>query len=183
MKKFSEFINESYNKEIDLFGESTFVDQVFDDLVGIVCDEKHISEKSFKEWDQTTDYIRQYFDNNSEILQEIDKFKDRRSRFCAEYLYDKHFSNRHKDKIEMNLIVGLNDIDENDILEKKKHKGKILHGLSKPKGFKKKKHSDGVSLGKDNKGYFCYTHRARSKSHSTPEKIPQKEVTFIETTG
>ena len=42
---------------------------------------------------------------------------------------------------------------------------------------------DGVSLGKDDKGFFCYTHRARSKSKESPEKIPMKDVTFIESTG
>jgi hypothetical protein len=41
-----------------------------------------------------------------------------------------------------------------------------------------------VGLAKDSKGhYFVYTHRARSKSYPTPEKIPDKDIRFIASTG
>lgn len=40
-----------------------------------------------------------------------------------------------------------------------------------------------VSLGKDDKGFFVYTHRARSDSRGTPEEIPQKDIDFIASTG
>jgi hypothetical protein len=118
MKRFDEFVNERYKEtEItsieDVFNiESTFVDKVFDHLVQIVCDVHHISEKSFKQWDETTDYIRSYFDNNPDILQDIDKFKNRRYEFCAEYLFDKHFSNENKDNMEINLVADTNAIDQ-----------------------------------------------------------------------
>ena len=39
------------------------------------------------------------------------------------------------------------------------------------------------SLGKDKDGYFCYTHRARSKSYPTPQQIPKTKIEFIESTG
>ena len=32
-------------------------------------------------------------------------------------------------------------------------------------------------------GFFVYTHRARSGSHKSPEKIPVKEINFIDSTG
>ena len=38
-------------------------------------------------------------------------------------------------------------------------------------------------MGKDDDGYFIYTHRARSKSYESPEKIPVKDIDFIESTG
>jgi hypothetical protein len=41
----------------------------------------------------------------------------------------------------------------------------------------------GCSLGKDDKGYFVYTHRARSKSYPTKDKIPIKDLKFIDSTG
>jgi hypothetical protein len=41
----------------------------------------------------------------------------------------------------------------------------------------------GSSLGADKNGFFCYTHRARSESYESPDKIPAKEVKFIESTG
>jgi hypothetical protein len=41
----------------------------------------------------------------------------------------------------------------------------------------------GCSCGKDKEGYFAYTHRARSKSYETLQKIPIKTLKFIDSTG
>ncbi len=41
----------------------------------------------------------------------------------------------------------------------------------------------GVTLAKDHKGFFCYTHRARSKSKPSINAITKKEIEFIESTG
>lgn len=41
----------------------------------------------------------------------------------------------------------------------------------------------GVSFGKDKDGYFCYTHRARSKSYPTIADIPKSALKFIDSTG
>lgn len=43
--------------------------------------------------------------------------------------------------------------------------------------------SYGCSIGKDKNGYFAYTHRARSKSYESKDKIPVKVLKFIDTTG
>lgn len=40
-----------------------------------------------------------------------------------------------------------------------------------------------VTLAKDKDGYFCYTHRARSKSYKTIASIPKSVIEFIESTG
>jgi len=48
------------------------------------------------------------------------------------------------------------------------------------KGIKENK---GFSCGKDKDGYFIYTHRARSKRYSSLDKIPQKDIDFIDSTG
>lgn len=53
--------------------------------------------------------------------------------------------------------------------------------VAKPEALKKK--MDGVSLGKDKKGYYVFTHRARSSSYPTPEAIPDSKIKFIESTG
>lgn len=42
---------------------------------------------------------------------------------------------------------------------------------------------DGCSLGADKNGFFVYTHRARSRSFSSPLKIDKKSIDYIETTG
>lgn len=41
----------------------------------------------------------------------------------------------------------------------------------------------GVSLGQDDKGFFVYTHRARSDSYPSPHEIPKSKISFIESTG
>ena len=61
------------------------------------------------------------------------------------------------------------------------YRNNCVFGLRKPKI--KKKHFDQVGFAADKNGFFVYTHRARSKSYETPEKIPQKDITFIESTG
>ena len=40
----------------------------------------------------------------------------------------------------------------------------------------------GCSFGKDKKGYYCFTHRCRSKSYPTINDIPQKDVDFVDST-
>lgn len=40
----------------------------------------------------------------------------------------------------------------------------------------------GCSFAKDNKGIFAYTHRARSDSYPTVDKIPKARVKFVDST-
>lgn len=63
----------------------------------------------------------------------------------------------------------------------KYHDGGLILGLKKPQV--KGKSFDGVSLGADKNGFFVYTHRSASKRYETPEKIPEKDIKFIESTG
>lgn len=39
------------------------------------------------------------------------------------------------------------------------------------------------SFGKDKEGYYCFTHRARSKYYETIDKIPKKDVDFVSSTS
>jgi len=62
--------------------------------------------------------------------------------------------------------------------------GGFVKGISIPEELKNKSpKTDGISLGADKNGFYVYTHRARSKSYDTPEKIPVKDIEFIESTG
>lgn len=59
-------------------------------------------------------------------------------------------------------------------------KAKVLQkGIAKSNNVK----PYGVSVGKDPNGYFVYTQRARSKSYQSQEKIPKKDLKFIDSTG
>ena len=42
---------------------------------------------------------------------------------------------------------------------------------------------DGVGIGADKDGFFVFTHRARSKSKPELNKIPDKDINFIKSTG
>lgn len=66
----------------------------------------------------------------------------------------------------------------------KKTKKKSYITVTKPKEFlDKTPKATGVTLAKEKSGYFCYTHRARSKSYKTPGAIPKSVIEFIESTG
>ena len=66
------------------------------------------------------------------------------------------------------------------------NKGKIT-GLQLHKDLKKKIEDknlpSGFDMGIDKDGYFIHTHRGRSKSYESPEKIPDKAIKFIDSTG
>ena len=42
---------------------------------------------------------------------------------------------------------------------------------------------DGCSLGRDAQGYYCYTHRTRSRSYERPGKIPLDRIKFVASTA
>jgi hypothetical protein len=62
-----------------------------------------------------------------------------------------------------------------------------IHGTRYKEGGKvfglKYNKSNGCDLGADKNGFFVFTHRARSKSYPEINKIPQKDIKFIESTG
>ena len=103
--------------------------------------------------------------------------------------FNENMSNYEKEKNALLRSKSISKEMKEDILKyfgggSTYHEGGYIHGLIKPKEFTDKTpKSSGVSLGADKNGYFCYTHRARSDSHASPEKIPIKEINFIESTG
>jgi len=52
-----------------------------------------------------------------------------------------------------------------------------------PKFLAKTAKAKGVSVAQDKNGFYCYTHRARSKSYKTIDSIPKKDIEYIESTG
>lgn len=64
------------------------------------------------------------------------------------------------------------------------HMGGHIGDFVIPEELKKKSNKiDGVSMGADKNGFYLYTHRGRSKSKPTPDKITVKEIEYIESTG
>jgi hypothetical protein len=66
------------------------------------------------------------------------------------------------------------------IIKNGMHGTKYNNGVVTKLKYDKSKECD---LGADKDGFFVFTHRARSKSYSEVDKIPQKDIKFIESTG
>ena len=68
----------------------------------------------------------------------------------------------------------------------KAEKGKIT-GLNKHPDLESKikdgDNASGFSMGIDKDGYFIHTHRGRSKSYASPDKITVEDMRFIDSTG
>jgi len=41
----------------------------------------------------------------------------------------------------------------------------------------------GVSVGRNDYGYFVFTHRTNSKEYNSPADIPDETITFVRSTG
>jgi len=42
---------------------------------------------------------------------------------------------------------------------------------------------NGVSVGRDDDGYFACTHRSRSSSYPSPDRIPLSKIKWVRSTG
>lgn len=102
--------------------------------------------------------------------------------------------NKKDSKDIKDVILGLKGIDKDRKQEALSLlKGYTKAGSSKITGLnlakslrdkiKKGGYPSGFDMGIDKDGYFIHTHRARSKSYSSPDKISVKDIKFIDSTG
>ncbi|MCK9416143.1 hypothetical protein M0Q97_05745 [Candidatus Dojkabacteria bacterium] len=102
--KHLEYITERYKEPTEFktnsfgfkYGVRNYVDDVFDHVLDIICDVNGISEKAFKKLDDTKKYLEKFFDNNPEMLLDIDKMNDKRYQYTGEFIYDKYFKSEYK---------------------------------------------------------------------------------------
>ena len=78
--------------------------------------------------------------------------------------------------------VALEHLQDYTKCKKSKISGLRLH-KDLVKKIKEKELPSGFDMGIDKNGYYIHTHRARSKSKETPNKITVKEIKFIDSTG
>lgn len=188
-------INESLGYT-DFFGktvshEDALKKKVNDMITQIYVDTARISEKDFTRYDEAIDIAKSICENNPEIYTGAQDSYEQRMRLelYAERIFWEFF--------DMSKACNENLSDVEGTLERcrkipKEMKEKILPKLSSSSRYDNGRvfnltgwnlQKKGCSLGADKNGFFCYTHRARSKSYESPEKIPQKDVEFIESTG
>lgn len=80
------------------------------------------------------------------------------------------------------MTEGVEFFDESKKAYEKLMKAKeSLNSQERAEVTKKFGHT-GCSFAKDKDGYYCYTHRCRSKSYPSIDKIPQKDVDFVDST-
>ncbi len=89
--------------------------------------------------------------------------------------YVRGISNELKD-------IALDHLGSRTRASKGKITGLALHADLKKK-IKDKNLPDGFDMGIDKDGFYIHTHRARSKSYESPEKITEKDIKFIDSTG
>ena len=89
--------------------------------------------------------------------------------------YVRGISNELKD-------IALDHLGSRTRANKGKITGLALHADLKKK-IKDKNLPDGFDMGIDKDGFYIHTHRARSKSYESPEKITEKDIKFIDSTG
>lgn len=123
---------------------------------------------------------------NISLLEQKNKLLDIIENVIVEY----NNLNEAKKSVEKSLLsskkipVEMKNKIKDYLLSGSKYDNGHVKGLSKPKDLIKKTNKiNGVSLGADKDGFYVYTHRGRSKSYSLPEKIPVKDIDYIETTG
>ena len=81
------------------------------------------------------------------------------------------------DKIYMKDLVAKTDINYVDHFDfDKLAEGEMTWPIQSGK-------FDGVSIGRDDNGFYCCTHRCRSDSYPSVDKIPQSIAKRIERTG
>ena len=91
---------------------------------------------------------------------------------------------KKKLKLSRKITASMKEKIEKYATSSSRYNNGSCYGLRKPNGMSKiSSKISGVSFGADSKGFFVYTHRCRSKSHSDPLKITKKEIDFVESTG
>jgi len=201
--KFIEILNENlsytnfFGKEIT--HEHAIKKRIKSLITNIAIEENSISEKDFTKYDNVINLVNDICDQNEEIYLEANIFynKNKRLQFLAEKVWEEYFKttmiNENIDKEIKDSKSEYYDVAgkvkrsrkipkelKDRIIAKITDRSKYINGkVFDLSGFSKY----GCSLGADKNGFFCYTHRARSKSYESSEKIPKKDIKFIESTG
>lgn len=204
-KRMQESLNENM-AYIDFFGkkvshQEALQKRVRDSITQIIMDERGISEKAFSSVDDVMEEVKRVCDENPEIYEIAQEFYDNGKRFeyLAEQMYELYFKREINET--MSKAAQKRQDEDKDVKEKVERSKKlssemkekiyplIVNGQSKYKeggkvfNLKFNESKNGCSLGADKDGFFVYTHRARSKSYPEVDKIPQKDLKFIESTG
>lgn len=118
-----------------------------------------------KEWHAYTDEDDEYKDLKLNTTDERNLWK-----WLTTYL-ETAVNDRHEMLDEVKIIKLKNLLERTD---KIKLTSSEYNEVKKKFGMNR-----GCSFAKDKNGYYCYTHRARSKSYKTINDIPKKDYNFI----
>ena len=140
----------------------------------VVIPEREAVEKDYK--DHVKDFVK-YKSNKKGVRVEMpDRVQIVKKGFESGFL-----EKLSKAKLKLSAVVIPTKSKKPNKKKNKKKKKKDSWTVSWPDG--KPKRFDGVTVRQDKDGYYCATHRARSKSYPSPDKIPDSKIKFIESTG
>jgi tRNA nucleotidyltransferase/poly(A) polymerase/GNAT superfamily N-acetyltransferase len=150
----------------------------------------------YYQWNQgrydvtTTKSVQEFLDNNFEDFSNDEKLKhDLFHKLVDNEILDESKSKYTDAKKSLMMSKSISEEMKKEILKyigggSTYKEGGYVHGLIKPKELlDKTPKAEGVSMGADKDGFFVYTHRQRSKSYASPEKISIKDIEFTESTG
>lgn len=188
----------------DFFGEiishdDALKERIRSELSSIIMDELKISEKSFSQIDEVFKTVKDMCEETSIYSETNDLYNNKkRLKYIAEMMYDKYFVNNNSinetmTKAAQKRLDEINNVEEKVIASKKLSQELkdviiplIIKGQTRYRNgvvSELKNSISGCGLGADENGFFVFTHRARSKSHPSIDKITQKEINFIKSTG
>jgi hypothetical protein len=197
--------DDEYEGFIDKLKKKT-IDKIVNDVSDIINKKKEVDDLSFNpksvvdsapEFESTVSVAlnhitHQLMKENVEITSDIyDDIVGLAIREATLNIIDQTFKQPMSDfktfssKIMYNKGSLINESGIASFLESKgKKKDNDVQLTPKEREFFKDKFPDvGCSFHKDDKGYFCKTHRTRSKSHEKMESLTKKEVDFVSSTS
>lgn len=146
-------------------------------------------------------YLIKYYNNEIDDLRKKLKYHADNYKYTSDDHEMKYYSDKIRyynqyvakllDRLEYLSSKKENDINESSVDEFTESKSNNAARNKTKQGLTSSEYSEvherfgdvGCSFAKDKDGYYCYTHRARSKSYPTIAEIPQDKVDFIVSTG
>lgn len=171
-----------YKADIDDPNTSpTVKKQLEEDLVEL---EKVLNEylNNFSEFQNRVNRI---INEELEKVEIAEEKKDSKKKEASDDKGEKKDDINKEDKKEAEVVKeGFEYFDESSKAYDKLMKAKESLSSSERSEVKEKfGQSNACSFAKDKDGYYCFTHRCRSKSYESIDKIPQKDVDFVRSTS
>lgn len=169
-----------YKADIDDPNTSpTVKKQLKDDLAEL----EKVLDEYLNNFSEFQNRVNRIINEELEKVEVAEEKKDTKKNEPVDDKDDKKDDVDKKDKKAALVKEGFEYFDESNKAYEKLMKAKESLSSSERSEVKEKfGDSKKCSFAKDKDGYYCFTHRCRSKSYESIDKIPQKDVDFVRST-